>query len=266
MSFGLARGRELDDQPVGVRMGPGEELPPLPDDFAAHPAGGGGRIDLRRWFPKPEQRLEIEIGSGKGTFLMQQGAMRPETNYLGIEYAHEFYLYAADRIRRRVEAAGELTNVRMLNTDASEFLRWRVPDGCAAVIHLYFADPWPKTRHHKRRMVQDEFLRQCRRILPVGGELRIVTDHADYWAWMEEHFARWTVPPGTSPLRGDEGKSDAQANARAAETPGGFLRLPFDRAESAGQDEVVGTNFERKYKREEGGGRPFYGAILRRPG
>lgn len=241
MSFGLARGRELDDQPVGVRMGPGEELPPMPDDVAANPAAA--HVDIRRWFPKPGQRLEIEIGSGKGTFLIQQGALRPETNYLGIEYAREFYLYAADRIRRRVEASGELTNVRMLNTDASEFLRWRVPSGCAAVIHLYFADPWPKTRHHKRRMVQDEFLRQCRRILAPGGELRIVTDHADYWAWMEVHFARWCVP-----LRTPDG-------------PGGFERLPFDRAESAGQDEVVGTNFERKYKRE---GRPFYGAILRR--
>jgi tRNA G46 methylase TrmB len=92
-------------------------------------------------------------------------------------------------------------------------------------------------------MVQDEFLRQCRRILPPGGELRIVTDHADYWAWMEEHFARWCVPFSSE------------------SAPGGFVRLPFDRAESAGQDEVVGTNFERKYKRE---GRPFYGAILRR--
>ena len=222
-------------------MGPGEELPPLPDEVSADPRAG--YIDIRRWFPHPERRLEIEIGSGKGTFLIQQGAMRPETNYLGIEYAREFYLYAADRIRRRVEASGELTNVRMLNFDAAAFLRWRVPDGCAAVIHLYFADPWPKTRHHKRRMVQDEFLRQCRRILAPGGELRIVTDHADYWAWMEEHFARWCVP-FTTP-----------------DAPGGFERLPFDRAESAGQDEVVGTNFERKYKRE---GRPFYGAILRR--
>jgi tRNA (guanine-N7-)-methyltransferase len=168
-------------------------------------------------------------------------------DYLGIEYAREFYLYAADRIRRRVQAtggAGELTNVRMLNTDAFEFLCWRVPGECAHVIHLYFADPWPKTRHHKRRMVRDEFLRQCRRILIPGGELRIVTDHADYWAWMEEHFAKWAVPLTT------------------LDSPGGFVRLPFDRAESAGQNEVVGTNFERKYKRE---GRPFYGTILRKP-
>lgn len=256
MSFGLGRGRELDDSGVGVRMGVGGDLPPLPDDAAADPRAG--HVDLRAWFPHPERPLEIEIGSGKGTFLLQQGALRPETNYLGIEYAREFYLYAADRIRRRVEAAGDLTNVRMLNTDAFEFLRWRVPDACARVIHLYFADPWPKTRHHKRRMVRDEFLRQCRRVLEPGGELRIVTDHAEYWAWMEEHFARWCVPIGTTE---SENAGTECLPTSITQSAGGFLRLPFDRAESAGQDEVVGTNFERKYKRE---GRPFYGAILRR--
>lgn len=258
MSFGLGRGRALDDAGVGVRAGPGGELPPLPDDLG--PEGRAGQVDIRAWFPHPQRPLEIEIGSGKGTFLVQQGALRPETNYLGIEYAREFYLYAADRVRRRVEAAGELTNVRLLHADAFEFLRWRVPDACARVIHLYFADPWPKTRHHKRRMVRDEFLRQCRRVLEPGGELRIVTDHAGYWAWMEEHFARWCVPSGPSPLRGD-GSGHDQGSPRGGDVPGGFERLPFDRAESAGQDEVVGTNFERKYRRE---GRPFYGAILRR--
>lgn len=243
MSFGLARGRELDDQPVGVRIGPGAELPPLPDDFASNP--GAGRVDIRAWFPNPDRPLEIEIGSGKGTFLLQQGALQPSVNFLGIEYAREFYLYGADRIRRRLEASGELTNVRMLNTDASELVRWRVPDAAAAVIHLYFPDPWPKARHHKRRMVQDEFLRQARRVLVPGGELRIVTDHADYWVWMEEHFDRWT------------------GSTVVLDGPGGFVRLPFDRAESAGEGEVVGTNFERKYRRE---GRPFFGAILRRTG
>ncbi|MBX3405389.1 MAG: hypothetical protein KF869_01390 [Phycisphaeraceae bacterium] len=251
MSFGLGRGRELDDSGVGVRIGPGGDLPSLPDDATADPRAG--HVDIRAWFPQPDHPLEIEIGSGKGTFLVQQGALRPETNYLGIEYAREFYLYAADRIRRRVEAAGGLTNVRMLNTDAFEFLCWRVPDACARVIHLYFADPWPKTRHHKRRMVRDEFLRQCRRVLEPGGELRIVTDHAEYWAWMEEHFARWCLPLVA--------RHSVPGSEEHRPTTGGFVRMPFDRAESAGQDEVVGTNFERKYKRE---GRPFYGAILKR--
>jgi len=211
--------------------------------------GVGGRVDIRAWFPHPDRPLEIEIGSGKGTFLLQQGALQPDVNFLGIEYAREFYLYGADRIRRRMEASGELSNVRMLNTDASELVRWRVPDAVATVIHLYFPDPWPKARHHKRRMVQDAFLLQARRVLVPGGELRIVTDHADYWAWMEEHFDRWAFTPGGPALRA------------GAESPGGFTRFPFDRAESAGEGEVVGTNFERKYRRE---GRPFFGAILKR--
>jgi len=109
------------------------------------------------------------------------------------------------------------------------------------VIHLYFPDPWPKSRHHKRRMVSDRFMGEAQRSLAPGGQLRVVTDHDDYWAWMEEHFARWTAPRegGAAP----------------------FERMEFDRPASAGEGEVVGTNFERKYRRE---GRPFHAATLRR--
>ncbi|MBL0927595.1 MAG: tRNA (guanosine(46)-N7)-methyltransferase TrmB [Phycisphaerales bacterium] len=235
MSFGLGRGRQLDVTGVGIDA---SELPPLPPSGAApDPA----RFDPRRWFPHPERPFEIEIGSGKGAFLLQQAADEPGTNFLGIEWAKEFWAYAADRVRRRA-----LPNVRLLHADATEFLRWRVPDGCARVIHLYFSDPWPKARHHKRRVVQDRFLADARRVLAPGGELRIVTDHADYWAWMEAHFARWCGPNPAHPL---------------ADSPGGFAREPFERPSSAGEGEVVGTNFERKYARE---GRPFHAAKLRR--
>lgn len=232
MSFGLGRGRQLDPGAVGVSE---RELPPMPDGVREDPARAW--VDPRAWFPHAERRFEIEIGSGKGTFLLQQAEVSPETNYLGIEWAGEFYAYAADRIRRR-----GLANVRMLRADATEFLRWRTPSGIAAVIHLYFSDPWPKARHHKRRVVQDRFLAEAHRVLAPGGELRIVTDHDEYWAWMEERFARWAPPSGD----------------------GAFERLPFERPSSAGAGEVVGTNFERKYARE---GRPFHATILKqRPG
>lgn len=229
MSFGLGRGRQLDPGAVGVSE---RELPPMPGDAGADSALA--RVDPRSWFRHPERRFEIEIGSGKGTFLLQQAEVSPETNYLGIEWAGEFYAYAADRVRRR-----GLTNVRLLRADATEFLRWRVPDAVASVVHLYFSDPWPKARHHKRRVVQDRFLGDVHRVLLPDGELRIVTDHDDYWAWMEDRFARW-APPGAV---------------------GAFERLPFERPPSAGEGEVVGTNFERKYARE---GRPFHSVILRR--
>ncbi len=232
MSFGLSRGKTLDPGQVGLTTA---DLPPLPDDIAANP--GAARMDLRAWFEHPNRPLELEIGSGKGTFLVQQAELQPETNFIGIEWAKEFWGYAADRLRRRA-----LTNVRLLHADAGEFLRWRVPDATLSVIHLYFPDPWPKTRHHKRRMVSDRFMTEAHRALVPGGQLRVVTDHDDYWQWMEEHFARWTAP-------------------REDGSPAPFERAAFDRPPSAGEGEVVGTNFERKYRRE---GRPFHAATLRR--
>jgi tRNA (guanine-N7-)-methyltransferase len=234
MSFGLGRGKTLDAAPGVVGLS-GRDLPALPDDFMANPAAGW--IDPRGWFAQPELPLEVEVGSGKGTFLLQHGEASPGTNILGIEWEGEFFAYAADRIRRRA-----LTNVRLLHADAVEFLRWRVPDGMIRTIHLYFSDPWPKRRHHKNRVVQDRFLEDARRVLEPGGELRIVTDHQDYWAWMEEHFARWTAPTESRPA-----------------PP--FERVEFGRAASAADGELVGTNFERKYRLE---GRPFHAAILRK--
>lgn len=228
MSFGLRRKRALDPGVIGV----GEsDLPPLPD------TPGPARVDPRRWFPDPARPLEIEIGSGKGTFLLQQATLEPGTNYLGIEWAGEFYEYAADRCRR----AG-LKNVRLLNADAAEFIRWRCPDAVTRVLHVYFPDPWPKTRHHKRRLINEAFLTESSRILEPGGELRVVTDHEEYWAWMEERFARATEARGGGP-------------------PPPFERLPFERPGSAGAGELVGSNFERKYRRE---GRPFHAAVLRK--
>jgi len=226
MSFGLARGRQLDPGPIGVTA---TELGALPDEAISDAQAGW--IDIRKWFSHPDRPLEFEIGSGKGTFLLQQAELEPATNFLGIEWAREFWLYATDRCRRR-----GLENVRTLNTDAADFLKWRVPSAIVRVIHLYFPDPWPKTRHHRRRIVQELFLEQCHRVLVEAGELRIVTDHEEYWAWMQDRFV-W-------------------ASQRAL-----FEVLPFTSPSSAVDGEVVGTNFERKYRRE---GRPFHAAVLRR--
>jgi len=234
MSFGLGHDRDLDDAPGRVGISP-REFPALPDAVATDPLAG--RLDPRRWFADPSRPFEIEIGSGKGAFLLQHGGSHPEANILGIEWAREFYLYTADRVRR-----SGLANARVLHGDGVEFLRWRVPDGIVRVVHLYFSDPWPKSRHHKRRVVQDGFLAQAWRVLEPGGELRIVTDHEGYWSWMEEHFARWCGQRAGVALR--------------------FERLAFHPPPGVGEGELVGTNFERKYRKE---GREFHACVLRKP-
>ena len=214
MSFGLSRGRSQMTEGFGTENA---ELPPLEL----------GRFDPRQWFDSPTHRFEIEIGCGKGTFLLQQAKVHPLTNFLGFEWAGEFYRYAADRMRRHM-----CHNVKIVRTDATEFIEYRCADAVAAAIHLYFSDPWPKKRHHKRRVIQDHTLIEFHRVLQDGGELRLVTDHSELWAWYEDHIQR---------------------NERL------FERRPFDCLESAGQGEMVGSNFERKYRME---GRPFFAMTL----
>lgn len=216
MSFGLSRGKSLDTDGFGYDR---DDLPPFED----------GWLDPRQWFEHADRPFELEIGSGKGTFLVQQAELQPETNFLGIEWAAEFYRYAADRMRRN-----QCANVRVLHDDAVQFVTHRVPDGVCAIVHLYFSDPWPKARHNKRRVVQDATLEQFHRILCPEGLLHLVTDHPDLWVWYEDHVAR-------------------AANL--------FDRLTFTPPPSAGDGEVVGTNFERKYRRE---GRPFNAMTLQR--
>jgi len=239
MSFGLSRGKDLSDAGVGITPA---ELPTLPDEAITNPLAG--RLDPRVWFPGPGHPLHLEIGCGKGSFLLQEAVASLGVNYLGIEYAREFYLYAADRVRRR-----GLANVRMLHTDATALLAWRMPDAVVDVIHLYFSDPWPKTKHHKNRVVQDRFLADAWRVLVPGGELRVVTDHDELWAWDVEHFRRWT---------GSGVPADLAARFGLPGAP--FEMRPFTAPTWAEEGELVGTNYERKMCVD----RPPHACVLRK--
>jgi tRNA (guanine-N7-)-methyltransferase len=177
-------------------------------------------IDWRELFGN-EQPVELEIGMGKGTFLTEQARARPEVNFFGIEWARWYWRYASDRLRRN-----DCSNVRTVRAEAGYFLSEFVADGSLSVLHIYFPDPWPKTRHHKRRLVQEPFMRQVERVLVPGGRVQIVTDHQDYFEQIE------TVVKASK-----------------------LTVIDYNRPGSAGEGEFVGTNFERKYRRE---GRPFY--------
>jgi len=104
--------------------------------------------------------VELEIGIGKGTFITNQAKARPDANFFGIEYARWFWRYASDRLRRNACA-----NARTARAEAAYFLKEFVPDSSLTRVHIYFPDPWPKKRHHKRRLIQPPFLLEIHRVL-----------------------------------------------------------------------------------------------------
>ena len=126
----------------------------------------------------------LEIGFGNGETLVATAADRPDSNFLGIE-VHEpgvgHCLIEADR--------SGVSNLKLITHDAIEVLRYQVPSGSLARINLYFPDPWPKKRHHKRRIVQPDFLALCADRLAPGGAMHIATDWANYAEHIDETFA-----------------------------------------------------------------------------
>ena len=119
--------------------------------------------------------IVLEIGFGNGETLVAQAAASPELDFIGIE-VHEpgighCLLAARD---------ADLGNLRLIAEDAVEVLRQQIPPGSLSRINLYFPDPWPKKRHHKRRLIQPAFLEVCADRLQTGGSLHIATDWANY--------------------------------------------------------------------------------------
>ena len=187
-----------------------------------------GRADLPAVFGNARP-VELEIGVGKGAFLLARAAARPEINLLGIEYAKSYALYSADRVRR-----ASLPNVRIVHCDAVHFITVCLADASLWRVHVYFPDPWPKRRHHRRRLIQPAFIEEISRVLRPGGQFIIVTDHQDYFRQIQCVL----------------GNASGFAN----------IRLPRAASEDA---EIAGTNYERKYAAQ---GRPFYCVVGMRYG
>jgi len=123
----------------------------------------------------------LEIGFGNGDALAAMAAAHPERNYLGIEVHRP----GVGHLLLELEREG-LENVRVLRHDAAEVLSRGLPDGSLQGVYLFFPDPWPKKKHHKRRIVQTGFLAQLARVIRPGGFVHMATDWEDYARWMLE--------------------------------------------------------------------------------
>jgi tRNA (guanine-N7-)-methyltransferase len=141
-----------------------------------------------------DHAVELEVGFGKGLFLLNACQACPNVNFLGIEILRKYQLYAATRIAKR-----RLKNVRLVKADAREFLRDHVSEQAFQAIHVYFPDPWWKKRHLKRRLFTGDFVVQCERTLHAGGRFYVVTDVADYFgvitALLQQRTQLKLLPP-----------------------------------------------------------------------
>lgn len=139
--------------------------------------GGDDPPSLAELLPEGCQAVEVEVGPGKGAFLIAATEARPESFWLGIEAAGGYARIAAHRL-----AKSGATNVRLLVDNASLFLRDRVPAASIDRLHVYFPDPWPKRRHRRRRFFTEAAPAWLRRVLKAHGLLLVATDNAAYAA------------------------------------------------------------------------------------
>jgi tRNA (guanine-N7-)-methyltransferase len=176
-------------------------------------------------FGNTNPRIEIEVGSGKGGFLIEYAAKHPEINVLGSEWDATWAFFAA----RRMVKHDLLKNSQMLRGDIFYYLRDCAPENSVDAFHMYFPDPWPKERHHKNRLLRPEFLELVLRALKPGT-------HPFYW--------------GTDHAEYNEIALDVFDHFKGAEIVERNTALPT---------EGIMTNFEKKYRKE---GRPIYRSVI----
>jgi tRNA (guanine-N7-)-methyltransferase len=175
-SFVRREGRMTDAQSGALqRLWPAYGLGPFPDGEHVLPLP---EIDFDATFGR-HAPLSLEIGFGNGERLAQAAAAHPEMDFIGAEVHRP----GVGRVLQEVEQK-ELRNVRVMCADAAEFLRTVAPRARFAEVVLQFPDPWHKTKHHKRRIVQPGFVASVVEALVPGGRFRLATD----WAQYAEHM------------------------------------------------------------------------------
>ena len=150
-------------------------------------------LDLDAIFGRRARRT-VEIGFGNGEALVALAASRPAEDFLGIEVHRP----GVGHLMLRCEELA-VANLRILSQDAVDVLEQRLTPACFDEVLLYFPDPWPKKRHHKRRIVQDGFVALIASRLRTGGVFRLATDWQPYADWMLETLGRCPLLRNESP-------------------------------------------------------------------
>jgi tRNA (guanine-N7-)-methyltransferase len=139
-------------------------------------------LGLKTLFTSP-QPLEVELGCGDASFLVELAQQHPEKNFIGVERL----LGRIAKLDRKGRRAG-LKNLRGVRIESAYFLQYLLPPHSAEAMHIYFPDPWPKKRHHKNRLINEGFPALARAALAPGGMVFLRTDDAAYFSQMREVF------------------------------------------------------------------------------
>jgi tRNA (guanine-N7-)-methyltransferase len=139
-------------------------------------------LDLAQLFPEP-QPLEVELGCGDASFLVEYARRNLGRNFIGVERL----LGRIQKLDRKGRRVG-LVNLRGVRIESAYFLQYLLPPGSVSALHIYFPDPWPKKRHRKHRLISEHFPVLARAALASGGGVYLRTDDADYFQQMTEVF------------------------------------------------------------------------------
>lgn len=156
------------------RMTPGQEKAYKASWSLYGIEAGDQQLDFKQLFGR-QAPVVLEIGFGMGDSLSEMAGKHPENNYLGIEV----HKPGVGRLLSRI-CEQALTNLRVMQFDAVEILKKQIPDESLSAVYLFFPDPWHKKRHHKRRIVRDEFIQLIRKKLCTHGVFHMATDWEDY--------------------------------------------------------------------------------------
>ena len=222
------RRRRVHGRRLGHRLRPGRQallervLPrirlDLPDDERA-------RIDPTGLFPAPVRALWLEIGFGGGEHLAHQVRADPGVGVIGCEP----FVQGVAGLLRHLEADGTAGRVRIFPDDARLLIE-RLPDACIGRLFVLFPDPWPKKRHHKRRLIEAGTLAGFARILEDGAEFRWASDDRGYVDWTLERVA----------ANGSFVSSDAQPPGETRARPADWPETRYERkARAAGRAPVL---------------------------
>ena len=145
--------------------------------------GRNGKIDLRELFPDAGKPFKVEIGFGNGVFIFDKALEESDTNFIGIELYHRGIRSLAKKIKK-----ADLKNIIIIYADAKKVFSESIRDNELAEIYINFPDPWPKKRHHKRRLIKPAFVKNLATKLKPGGEIHIATDYEPYAIEILEFF------------------------------------------------------------------------------